>query len=252
MFFAACSTELSVAELALRKRVRESAWFDGNYLDFRAPFAAADRDGKGRLTVAQFQEAIARLGVAMSPQELNNLARRLDTNADGTIDYYEFAKLVDLDPSELYVAMWRHAAVRRLTAVVIRAVFDVAALLRSPAGLQSAVDFGCDTPTRLHHPHGRSSRRKVRAECDALLAVLLLPCGGVAPPSLYLVPMLAADARLLPLCLHCSCCLNGVVLCWRHRFRVPHCPAVVWIPALAGRAGAVGAVLCFRHRPRRR
>ncbi len=98
-----CVAELSVAEMALRKRVRESAWFDNNYLDFRAPFAAADREGNGRLSVQQFQEAIARLGVAMSPQELHNLARRLDSNADGTIDYYEFAKLVDLDPSELYV-----------------------------------------------------------------------------------------------------------------------------------------------------
>jgi hypothetical protein len=98
------SSELSVAELALRKRVRESAWFDNNYLDFRAPFAAADVSGSGRLSIPQFQEAVARLGVAMSPQELSNLARRLDANADGTIDYYEFAKLVDLDPSELCVS----------------------------------------------------------------------------------------------------------------------------------------------------
>lgn len=98
------SAELSVAELALRKRVRESAWFDHHHLDFRLPFAAADVHGHGRLSVPEFQDAVARLGVAMSPQELNNLARRLDTNADGTIDYYEFAKLIDLDPSELYVA----------------------------------------------------------------------------------------------------------------------------------------------------
>lgn len=95
--------ELSVAELALRKRVRESAWFDHHHLDFRLPFAAADIHGHGRLSVPEFQDAVARLGVAMSPQELSNLARRLDTNADGTIDYYEFAKLIDLDPSELYV-----------------------------------------------------------------------------------------------------------------------------------------------------
>jgi hypothetical protein len=36
-------------------------------------------------------------------QELTSLARRLDTNADGTLDYYEFAKLIELDPSELCV-----------------------------------------------------------------------------------------------------------------------------------------------------
>lgn len=96
--------ELSVAEMALRKRVRESAWFDHHHLDFRLPFAAADIHGHGRLSMPEFQEAVARLGVPMSPQELSNLARRLDTNADGTIDYYEFAKLIDLDPSELYVA----------------------------------------------------------------------------------------------------------------------------------------------------
>jgi hypothetical protein len=52
--------ELSAAELALRKRIRESAWFGDNYLDFRAPFAAADVRGHGRLTLQEFQDVCAR------------------------------------------------------------------------------------------------------------------------------------------------------------------------------------------------
>lgn len=55
--FRICSfVELSAAELALRKRIRESAWFGDNYLDFRAPFAAADVRGHGRLTLQEFQD----------------------------------------------------------------------------------------------------------------------------------------------------------------------------------------------------
>jgi hypothetical protein len=57
-----------VAELALRKRVRESAWLESDHLDFRAPFAEADVHRRGRLTLPEFQDAVARLGVAMSPQ----------------------------------------------------------------------------------------------------------------------------------------------------------------------------------------
>lgn len=127
--------ELSAAEMALRKRVRESAWFGDNYLDFRAPFAAADVLGHGKLTLHEFQDvsvrdegarghcrrgrllcyglsplsglcascaqAVGRLGVPMSKQELTAIARRLDGDGDGTIDYYEFSKLIDLDPFEL-------------------------------------------------------------------------------------------------------------------------------------------------------
>ena len=95
--------ELSSAEQLLRMRVRESAWFTNNYLDFRAPFAAADVSGRGRLTPQQFHEAVSRLGVPMSLAEVNSLMSRLDTNFDGTIDYYEFAKLIDLDPAEVCV-----------------------------------------------------------------------------------------------------------------------------------------------------
>jgi hypothetical protein len=152
--------ELSVAEQALRKRVRESAWFERNALDFRTPFAQADVEGRGRLSLSQFQQvgvtggaamdtrplllmfqfqlsllvqllmvtvgdewcwprasmrcglammlrgtavqAVARLGVAMSVQELTNLSGRLDSNGDGSIDYYEFAKLIDFDAAEMY------------------------------------------------------------------------------------------------------------------------------------------------------
>ena len=46
-------------------------------------------------------QAVGRLGVPMSSQELGAIARRLDADNDGTIDYYEFSKLIDLDPSEM-------------------------------------------------------------------------------------------------------------------------------------------------------
>ena len=39
----------------------------------------------------------------MSQQELVAIAKRLDVNADGLIDYYEFSKLIDLETTEMYV-----------------------------------------------------------------------------------------------------------------------------------------------------
>jgi hypothetical protein len=47
------------------------------------------------------QQAVGRLGVPMSQQELSAITRRIDKNGDGTLDYYEFSKLIDLDPAEL-------------------------------------------------------------------------------------------------------------------------------------------------------
>ncbi len=40
----------------------------------------------------------------MSQQELVAIAKRLDANADGLIDYYEFSKLIDLETTEMYVS----------------------------------------------------------------------------------------------------------------------------------------------------
>jgi hypothetical protein len=54
---------LSVAELALRKRIRESAWFGDNFLHFREPFAAADVHNRGRLTLQDFQDVRTRVAV---------------------------------------------------------------------------------------------------------------------------------------------------------------------------------------------
>lgn len=46
-------------------------------------------------------QAIGRLGVPMSQQELTAIARRIDVDGDGTLNYYEFSKLIDLDPWEM-------------------------------------------------------------------------------------------------------------------------------------------------------
>jgi Ca2+-binding EF-hand superfamily protein len=48
-------------------------------------------------------QAVGRLGVPMSQQELVAIAKRLDVNADGQIDYYEFSKLIDLEQTEMCV-----------------------------------------------------------------------------------------------------------------------------------------------------
>lgn len=53
-----------------------------------------------------YHQAVGRLGVPMSQQELVAIAKRLDVNADGLIDYYEFSKLIDLETTEMYAIVF--------------------------------------------------------------------------------------------------------------------------------------------------
>ena len=57
--------------------------------DTRAVFLAIDRDNSGTLDPGEFADAMRRLGLGLTPQQIGGLARALDRDGDGAIDYEE-------------------------------------------------------------------------------------------------------------------------------------------------------------------
>ena len=67
-----------------------------------------DRDGQ--ITQVEFRNAIRKLNLGLSSKEIDNLMARIDANADGLIDYNEFAQ--KLGTSQQDNAMQMRAADR--------------------------------------------------------------------------------------------------------------------------------------------
>ena len=54
-------------------------------------FRAMDKDKSGKLTPLEFRNGVRKLGLGLSSRDIDNILARLDSNADGLIDYEEFA-----------------------------------------------------------------------------------------------------------------------------------------------------------------
>lgn len=68
-------------------------------ISFEDIFKRFDEDGNGAITQTEFRNAIRKLNLGLSSREIDKLMSRVDTNADGKIDYREFA--AKFKPSEL-------------------------------------------------------------------------------------------------------------------------------------------------------
>ena len=84
----------------------------------------------------------------MSQQELVAIAKRLDANADGLIDYYEFSKLIDLETTEMYVPVLELSVVSKYRCALL-----LLCLWHAYAWLVAAeIKLGIDCQHTLHQP----------------------------------------------------------------------------------------------------
>lgn len=60
----------------------------------RSLFSLFDRDGNGFITAAELAHSMARLGHALTVEELTGMIKEADTDGDGRISYPEFAKAI--------------------------------------------------------------------------------------------------------------------------------------------------------------
>ena len=72
--------------------------------DARQAFQLMDKDGDGTLDEAEFMQAMTRLGVGLSENQLSKVMRAIDTDGEGSIDYNEFVEKVGLDDGDGKVA----------------------------------------------------------------------------------------------------------------------------------------------------
>ncbi|KAK7360889.1 hypothetical protein VNO77_02906 [Canavalia gladiata] len=57
-------------------------------------FRMFDRDGNGFITAAELAHSMAKLGHALTADELTGMIKEADTDGDGMISYQEFAKAI--------------------------------------------------------------------------------------------------------------------------------------------------------------
>ncbi|PON91245.1 Parvalbumin [Trema orientale] len=60
----------------------------------RMIFRMFDRDGNGYITAAELAHSMAKLGHALTAEELTGMIKEADTDGDGRIDYEEFARAI--------------------------------------------------------------------------------------------------------------------------------------------------------------
>jgi hypothetical protein len=70
-------------------------------------FEALDRDGSGRVSTEEFSQAILRLGMGLTPKQLQQLIDALDTDGDGSISLREFVSFIKETPEEKKAATSR-------------------------------------------------------------------------------------------------------------------------------------------------
>ncbi len=75
---------------ALRDAMRRKRKVCGEILETPIDiFRVFDRDGSGKLSSDELKQALTKLGLGYTPQQLHMLSEFLDTNGDGEIDYQE-------------------------------------------------------------------------------------------------------------------------------------------------------------------
>lgn len=60
----------------------------------RMIFRLFDRDGKGYITAAELAHSMAKLGQALTAEELTGMMKEADMDGDGRIDFYEFTRAI--------------------------------------------------------------------------------------------------------------------------------------------------------------
>lgn len=68
--------------------------------DARQAFLLMDKDGDGTLDEDEFKQAMERLGVGLTDNQLSKVMRAIDKDGEGTIDYNEFVEKVGLDDGD--------------------------------------------------------------------------------------------------------------------------------------------------------
>ena len=59
----------------------------------RREFAEHDRNGDGHISPDEFAAAMGKLGVDLSPHDIEEMIREADLDGDGVIDFIEFVKM---------------------------------------------------------------------------------------------------------------------------------------------------------------
>lgn len=62
--------------------------------DLRSAFADLDRDGDGRLSVAELRRALRALGEHVDERGIEDMVERADSDGDGVVSYDEFARVM--------------------------------------------------------------------------------------------------------------------------------------------------------------
>ena len=68
--------------------------------DSRAVFAAIDRDHSGTLDLAEFGEAMNRLGLGLNKQQMDSLVQSMNRDGDGSADYAELLSFLHGEEAE--------------------------------------------------------------------------------------------------------------------------------------------------------
>ena len=63
-------------------------------------FQLFDKDGDGSITPAELAGQMAKMGLPLTYQELNDLMNDIDTNGDGIISFHEFSAILGMPVSE--------------------------------------------------------------------------------------------------------------------------------------------------------
>lgn len=96
-----------------------SRYVDGHEAELRSSFAALDINGSGTLSRDEISQLLDRQQMSCSPERLNEVFDRIDTDKSGSIDYEEYrAFFALLDPDDL-----------------LRSLSDTASFGDEPAGL---------------------------------------------------------------------------------------------------------------------
>merc|ERR1712130_969054 len=60
----------------------------------KAAFRGYDKNGDGRVTMAEFKRVMLRTSPGMSDQKLDEMIAKADVDNNGTVNYKEFAKMM--------------------------------------------------------------------------------------------------------------------------------------------------------------
>ncbi|CAN1256599.1 Probable calcium-binding protein CML17 [Linum perenne] len=78
--------------LALEEEEREKSPYSEEQL--KQLFRMFDRDGNGYITAAELAHSMAKLGHALTVEELNGMITEADTDGDGRISFSEFSRAI--------------------------------------------------------------------------------------------------------------------------------------------------------------